>query len=314
MVYLERLMLRLASGAARLAPDLHERHAAFVSGLQLSDGGFPGRDGVSDLYYTGFALRSLAILGRLDGPVAEHVGSYLRGRLAGQAPIVDFLSLIYSAALLQAATGLDVFAAAPQGWQQTVAGALEALRRPDGGYAKTAAGEGSSLYHSFLVTLCQQLLGVPSPDVERLVAFVHSRHREDGGFVEMEPMRRSGANPTAAAIGLLSIHGGWNSELRESTVNFLLDLVNEEGGWRANTRVPIADLLSTFTALVSLADLDAADQVDLTAAQRYAESLQTPLGGFHGAVWDGGSDVEYTFYGLGVLAFAAELRGDFPQN
>jgi geranylgeranyl transferase type-2 subunit beta len=307
-------MLQLASGAARLPAATLERHAAFVGRLQSPDGGFPGRDGVSDLYYTGFALRSLAITGRLDGAVAEGAGGYLRSRLAGQAPIVDFLSLIYSAALLQAATEFDVFAAAPAGWQTTVARALEALRRPDGGYAKTAAGEGSSLYHSFLVTLCQQLLGIASPDVERLVAFVHSRHREDGGFVEMEPMRRSGANPTAAAVGLLSIHGGWNDELQSATTSFLLGLANEEGGWRANGRVPIADLLSTFTAIVSLADLQAADEIDLTAAQRYAESLQDPAGGFHGAVWDGGLDVEYTFYGLGVLAYIAELRGDPPQN
>jgi hypothetical protein len=63
---------------------------------------------------------------------------------------------------------------------------------------------------------------------------------------------------------------------------------------------------------VSLVDLNAQGEIDLTAAQRYAESLQTSDGGFHGAVWDGGADVEYTFYGLGVLSFAAELRGDPP--
>ena len=31
-------------------------------------------------------------------------------------------------------------------------------------------------------------------------------------------------------------------------------------------------------------------------------SLERAEGGFHGGLWDDGHDVEYTFYGLGVLA------------
>jgi len=34
----------------------------------------------------------------------------------------------------------------------------------------------------------------------------------------------------------------------------------------------------------------------------YALSLQAPTGGFRGGAWDNGTDVEYTFYGLGTLA------------
>jgi geranylgeranyl transferase type-2 subunit beta len=34
----------------------------------------------------------------------------------------------------------------------------------------------------------------------------------------------------------------------------------------------------------------------------YASSLARPEGGFGGGLWDDGCDVEYTFYGLGVLA------------
>ncbi len=187
---------------------------------------------------------------------------------------------------------------------------LERLRRPDGGYAKTPVGESSSVYHSFLVSMCQQAIGIETPEPERLVAFARSRQRDDGGFVEMAAMRRSGVNPTAAAIGLLAMHAALDEQTKTSTAEFLIDLQNEEGGWRANTRIPIADLLSTFTALVTLGDLGAirggnGGSIDLAAAVRYATSLEAAGGGFHGAAWDRGLDVEYTFYGLGTLALAS---------
>jgi geranylgeranyl transferase type-2 subunit beta len=247
------------------------------------------------------------MLGELTAARAHSAANYLRRRLAGRAPIVDFLSLVLAAATIELSAGIDTFATAPDGWRQAVAGALEQLRRADGGYAKTPEGESSSVYHSFLVVCCQQALGLATPDPAGLVAMTRARHRDDGGFVEMLAMRRSGTNPTAAAIGVLSILGGLDDDVKRRTAEFLIRLQNDEGGWLANTRIPIADLLSTFTALVTLADLGAVDQVDLTAARRYAESLQTPTGGFHGAVWDGGEDVEYTFYGLGTLALTSKL-------
>jgi len=61
-------------------------------------------------------------------------------------------------------------------------------------------------------------------------------------------------------------------------------------------------LLSTFTAAWTLEQLGGLDRLDTQQVRRYAEALQRPEGGFHGGLWDEGHDVEYTFYGLGVLA------------
>jgi len=61
--YLERLTLRLTIGAAQLPSDVQQRHAEYVLSQQRSDGGWAGREGDSDLYYTSFALRSLVIFG-----------------------------------------------------------------------------------------------------------------------------------------------------------------------------------------------------------------------------------------------------------
>ena len=70
---------------------------------------------------------------------------------------------------------------------------------------------------------------------------------------------------------------------------------------RANTRIPIADLLSTFTGLLTLQDLNGTAEIDLAAVRRFATSLALDAGGFRGAEWDPAHDVEYTFYGLGTL-------------
>ena len=44
------------------------------------------------------------------------------------------------------------------------------------------------------------------------------------------------------------------------------------------------------------------EQLDRAAARQYVQSVEREAGGFHGGLWDEGTDVEYTFYGLGVLA------------
>jgi geranylgeranyl transferase type-2 subunit beta len=309
MPYLIDLTTRLAHGVANLPEDLRRRQAGFFLAAQRPDGGFAGRDDQSDLYYTGFALRALALLGELQGPVAERAAEFLRGRLTGRAPIIDFLSLVYSRTLLDMAAGIDIFAAAPPNWPDQVAAALEGFRRDDGGYAKGEEGTASSTYHTFLVAICLELIERPLPFPDRMVQFVLSQRRDDGGFVEIRPMKRSGTNPTAAAVGLLKITGGLDAQARDEVVDFLADMQTDEGGLRANTRIPIADLLSTFTGLLTLIDLGGADEVDREAIERYARSLERDQGGFFAAEWDQACDVEYAFYGLGALAMVAGPGG-----
>jgi len=296
--YLDKLTIRLATGLEGIPPDALQQHADFLLSAQRPDGGFAGREGGSDLYYTGFAVRALAISGRLHGPPAQHVAKFLTASLNRPAAVVDLLSLIYAGRLVEEAAGCDVFGTCQTTWPVEVAGMLESMRRDDGGYARTPEGEKSSTYHTFLVLLCYQLIGAPLPSSQPINAFIRSQAREDGGFVEIAPMRRSGTNPTAAAIASLRILGTLDQPTCQQTAAFLADMQTDEGGLRANTRIPIADLLSTFTGLLTLCDLGHEHQIDAGAVRQFVESLQDPEGGFHGAAWDDGVDVEYTFYGL----------------
>jgi geranylgeranyl transferase type-2 subunit beta len=303
--YLEDLTIRLAHGMAGVDPAERLKHAAYLKEAQRADGGFAGREGESDLYYTSFGLRGLSLVGELYGEPAERAAEFLRGRLASEAPIVDFLSLMYAGMLLKLAAGVDVFNKAAKKWPDKVAAYLETLRRPDGGYAKGAEGSKSSTYHTFLVLLCLELLEIPAENPQGIVEFLHAQRRDDGGFVEIAPVKRSGANPTAAAIGALKILDSLDEETATAASDFLLELFTDEGGIRANSRIPIADLLSTFTGLLTLQDLGAKAEIDRQAALAFAQQQSLPQGGFRGAEWDDGHDVEYTFYGLGTLALVS---------
>jgi geranylgeranyl transferase type-2 subunit beta len=307
--YLAQLTVRLTEGLARQADAFRKLHGAYLRGLQNSDGGFSGRDGDSDLYYTGFALRGLAVVDELSPEMCEKAARFLRQSLNRQASVVDFFSLLYACLLIQMQSGPDVLADSPPDWPDRVAALLDTYRTTDGGYAKTAGGPTGSTYHTFLVALCYQLLNRPVPAPESIERFLDSRRREDGGYVEIAPMKRSGTNPTAAGVGvrqILAVQAGTSGEFSDQAlVDLLASMQNAEGGFQANSRAPLADLLSTFTGMWTLDRIGALDRIDQPAALSYVQSLELPNGGFRGGLWDDRADVEYTFYGLGALALLA---------
>jgi geranylgeranyl transferase type-2 subunit beta len=249
----------------------------------------------------------LALLDALTPEICTRTSGFLKSCLTKSASVVDFYSFLYSILLVQTGGGPDVLAYSPSDWPQRVADTLAAFRTPDGGYNKNPGASSGSTYHTFLVGLCFELLGRGLPEADQVRAFVLGRRREDGGFVEVAPMRKSGTNPTAAAIGILQLLHGPNlpADDTASTVDFLAEMTSMEGGLRANDRIPLADSLSTFTGSWTLAQLNALDRLDARQIRSFIEAIQDDAGGFRGGVWDEAADVEYTFYGLGTLALVA---------
>jgi geranylgeranyl transferase type-2 subunit beta len=302
--YLTRLTTRLYEGVKRLPAEQRDRHITYLRGKQNADGGWSGREGGSDLYYTAFGLRGLMVLDALTPEICTSAAGFLRRSLAQQASVVDFFSLLYAWVLVQLGGGPDVLADSPADWQERVASLLQSFRTPDGGYAKTPGGASGSTYYTFMVALCYEILARNVPEPEAIAAFVRSRQREDGGFVEIAPMKRSGTNPTAAAVGLLQMLPGstLSAAETEQVSAFLAEMPSFEGGLRANGRAPLADLLSTFTGVWTLDQLGTLRRIDRERVLGFASSMEQPDGSFRGGVWDERSDVEYTFYGLGATA------------
>lgn len=311
MSYLFNLADRLTAGLRALDDERRERHRRFLLSQQEPDGGFRGREGDPDLYYTGFAVRGLAVLGGLAEEDAGRVAGFLRRFDFESLNAIDLLSWLYSALVIQAATGEDVLEGLSPGWADRVLAKAEALRRPDGGYAKSPEGALGSTYHSFLISLVYELLGREVPNPNALIQFLYDQQREDGGFVEIGPMKRSGTNPTAAAAALLTKLAAMDDEVRDDVGHFLATVWGNEGGFAANTRIPFADGLSTFTALLTADDLGRTELIRPAMVSRFlTRDLEFPTGGFRGAAWDDQADVEYTFYGLGTLGLVGVSGGD----
>jgi geranylgeranyl transferase type-2 subunit beta len=301
--FLLRLTRRLAAGTRRLDSERTALHVKFILGFQQADGGFAGRAGGSDLYYTGFAVRTLALLNALDTSRCQIIAAYLKNAAAKQEySLIDLVSWFYSVITVQLAGKLGAFAGDIEIFADEVSSSLETFRRPDGGYAKTNAGGSGSTYHTFLAALCYEMLGRTTPDEAGIKRFLLSRKRDDGGFVEIGPMKRSGTNPTAAAAVLLKRFKAMDRDLLGGIENYLANVRGDEGGFRANTQIPFCDLLSTFTSLLTAHELGFANRFDDANCRRFIDQLELPEGGFRGAAWDGEADPEYTFYGLGALA------------
>ncbi|ADG69493.1 Prenyltransferase/squalene oxidase [Planctopirus limnophila DSM 3776] len=318
--YLITLGDDLKRGLATFPLELAQRHARFIESRQQDDGGFGGRvealdgtplaadEATSDLYYAAFAVRSLVALGQLSPQVARRAGNWLGQAWSPRLNVIDLVSWLYLSVVLQIEQGIETVTV--QAANSTVSSEdvlqavhrLEELRRPDGGYAKSMEGVSSSTYHSFLAALAYELVGQSPPEIARLMSFVKSRQRDDGGFVEIGPMKRSGTNPTAAAVALLKMYGEITPALKSDVAGFLSDVKASDGGYLANSRIPFPDGLSTFTALVTCRTLDIESPSPWRRVGAFMKSIEVPTGGFLAAGWDREADVEYTFYGLGIRA------------
>ncbi len=288
--YLARLAATMRKGLTGMSSKQRDTHASALLDFLRSDGGFAGRRGGSDLYYTGFALRALHALGRVSDDLANEVAEFMASR--EPEDVVDYLSVANTFFLLDRPVP-DV---------ENILGGLESLRAADGGYAKRAECPAGDLYLTFLAALCYDLFGLEMPRAQDFPAFLTERSAPDGGFARVKAVRHSGTNPTAAGIALLLLKRSANVERLKSAAQFLLGSRDVSGGWTAGARAPLPDLLSTYTALVSLESLKALDADSRSAARAFAESCECVSGGFSAGPWDPDIDVEYTYYGLGIIA------------
>lgn len=316
--YLTDLTLRLAWGAARLDPETRDTNREWLRSQQRADGGFAGREGASDPYYTAFGLRGLLIVDGIDAEVAERAAQFVEGQLSKSLGVVDLVSAVMASSILELTHGIELISPSSQR-RAAILDQLESLRcAADGGYSKLPGGVAGSTYQTFLNLLAFELLGHAPTEPERIVQFLDSQRMADGGFREIRVAKRAGVNPTAAGIGALKALGLLDPNREELTIEFLADMATDEGGLSANDRISLADLLSSCTGMVTMSDLGATDQLNLNGLRRYAMSMRrveqgVPLGGFHGFAFDREVDVEYTFYGLALMSLV-EAHRDEPAE
>ncbi len=310
MSFLALLRDDVRMGLAATPAEYRARHAAWILARQNADGAFANRRGNSELYYTTFALRSLSSLNELSSDVASRAQQYLRA-LLNESPAARirqpkgaFSDAVMAAswwdawALCEEGGGAALSETERQAARDATVSRLDALRREDGGWAKTDTDACGSLYHTFLAACAYMRMGVDLPKPEHGRELLRSLTQSSGGFLENRYSKRPGTNGCAAAIAL--------SVILEDPVDpephaaFIASMFSGEGGFYATPAAPIADLLSTYTGLFTLKMLGKLDPRYVEGALKYARSLEDAQGGYAGFALEQISDCEYTFYGLGV--------------
>ena len=299
---LHREMIQVARLAPRVLGDASPLVERFFQSQHNRDGGFHDREGRSDLYYTPFGLDGLwALTEPGTNPFAREWTQAAHG-LESFLDRED-LDLVHLCSL---ARGLASLRDGParldsprmEAWWGEVGKRLERFRASDGGYHPKPGQPHGTAYGCFLVLGAYQDGGLPLPDPKGMLTCLRHLKTPDGAWGNERGLRAGATNATAAvmnAMRQLGVPG------ERAATQWLLARRHAQGGFTATPEAPIPDLLSTATALHTLAGEQASLESLRESCLDYVDSLWTNTGAFHGHWADDHVDVEYTFYGLLAL-------------
>ncbi len=177
---------------------------------------------------------------------------------------------------------------------------IEDYKSRDGGYNhnKKQAGQ-ATVYASFLVwTLFQDLneedavLNTITNQLKELKCF-------DASFANDNSSESGVSSATAAGIIMTG-----NKDENRSSIQYLRQNYTPRGGFKAALGLPIADILSTSTALLALYLAGENLQELSDKSIDFINLHWDESGGFFGSIADMTCDVEYTYYalmGIGIL-------------
>ena len=282
-------MVQVAAKAMALLPGSTGQLADFVLAQLNGDGGFRGRGGHSDLYYTVFGLLCLEALD-VELP-CERVAQFLRAFGAGeQLDLVDLCCLSRCWAAMPQGPGGDVC--------QSILTSIKAHRSADGGYNLQPHAPTGTAYACFLALGAHQDLGVERPDPVGMLKCIDSLRSRDGGYGN-EPNMLSGTTPTTAAVAVLRQQ--LDQPCDKTITDWLLRRHCPQGGFFALPAAPVPDLLSTATAIHALAVVPGALEQIKRPCLGFIKALWNQSGGFCSNWLDRETDCEFTFYGLLAL-------------
>lgn len=289
-------MLAAAARAGRLLNESAADVGAFASGQMNPDGGFKGRSGTSDLYYTVFGIEALLALGAKfkTAPVFNYLQGFAEGRS---------LDLVHLACLARCRANMVDAAAEPAALNGAIARRLELYRCRDGGYSNAMGVERGTTYGCFLALGAYQDLELSLPDAAGLAACIRSLERPDGAYANDATIATGSTPATAAAVTTLHYLG--HPPSRESA-QWLLSRSRATGGFLATPTAPIPDLLSTATAIHALALTGATLDTVREPTVEFIDSLWSTEGAFAGNWLDEALDCEYTYYALLALGHLNE--------
>jgi geranylgeranyl transferase type-2 subunit beta len=292
--YLDLLDSHLREGLRGASGAFVESQIRFVLDCRVPDGGFRGREGDSDLYYTDFGLRCLALLSP-GHPAIAAAKEYLERPIREPSSIVECFSLLNLHRLTEAVSPKNDL-------ESFVERRLLESLLPGGGFSRFGVDGSVSAYHTFLASLCMQILGKTLPLAKEAVAAIEKLKRPQGGFAEFDGQAEPQTNATAAAAAFLMMHDAMTEETSVEIVRFLASVQSSDGGVKAHASIENGDLLSTFTGVLTLAGFDALSSIDTAALAQFLRRTAAPQGGFLACDGDETPDVEYAYYGIATYS------------
>lgn len=275
-------------------PSSLARVAEYVASQANPNGGFRGRSGESDLYYTMFGAECLVALGgalpaALPGYVADHGGG-------------EGLDLVHLSCLARCLAILPDREGRVGG---RVLARIEECRCAGRGYRLNAGDDWPSAYAGFLAWLAHAALGAELPEPNAVTANLEQLRAADGGFADRPGSPTGTTTVTAATIALCA---GLGHPAPRGAVEWLQAQHHPLGGFLASPLAPVPDLLSTASAALALKSAGRPPAAIAPSVLGFVEDCWHSNGGFSGHAFDPDADCEYTFYGLLSLGAVVETR------
>jgi prenyltransferase beta subunit len=261
-----------------------DKAVRYIVSLQNSDGGFRGRTSESDLYYTVFAVDILSTAGaHFD---RDKLIQYLH---LAEPEKLDFIHLCCQIRCAAVMNILD------EGLKQRQIERLKQFLCSDGLYHHVTAGQNASVYGTFMAFSAAQDLKETLIEPATLTSKL-DKFRHPNGSYKNECGQGAGTLPSTAAV--MVMQSGLEMPIEKQTIDWILSCMTEEEGFAVSPRMPVADLLSTATALQALHQTQADVTPIKEQCRTFVMSLLQNNGGFCANSFDPAVDAEYTFYGL----------------
>ena len=318
--YLDMLDALLRPGIAGLSARFADSQVRFVAGCQQSDGGFRGRAGGSDAYYTDFALRTLAWLAPAHGALDRAAG-YLARQPYPPRDVVECFNLLHTQRLLKgrfAKVSGDAAGKEPSGDREA---AVRSGEETGFGLDVGRIANPSGKEAGFSDGLPIRPTGKPAPTVSpilspgghagcvdaggtldslRLTEWLYGQLLPSGGFSRSFHDQRVSAYHTFLGALCFQMLGDEMPAIEDAAVA-LESLNRPDGGYAELAGQTASQTSATAAAVAFLLMHDALPEENAAKTARFLAAMQSADGGLrpHAAVR--GGDLLSTFTGLLTL-------------
>lgn len=317
----QQILTSLIKAKSQLSNEALESIKSFINSQKHAKGGFINRSGKTDPYYSIFGL-TLSYVFNVPVDYKHEVEFLNKWKQNNSIDFIHAISILQCSYLLEAIKLSQKFehiaSALSKSWiiQQSIGFQLAKRIRKNykdllllvanhksesGGYHHVNEQTSSSVYANFLVYCLFEDLHFSRLWRKTIAKSCLNLQLADGSFVN-HPESKEGITSNTAAALMLIHQENFEDDMASK---WLKSMQITNGGFLAGKQVPIADTLSTATALFALKSANKSNGIQITKAIEFVNLHWSENGGFFGSIADQHPDIEYTFYALLAIGQAS---------